>query len=234
MVPIKKFLNSSLGKKYIMGATGLGLVGFMCTHLYGNIFLYYPQSTGFNGYSDALHGWGGWLTVAEFGLAALFLTHIAMAFWLQKDKQAAAGDYVEEIQSKGGPSHLTLFSRNMFWTGLVLFGFLVVHVVQFRFGPGIDAGYVTALEGNAEARDLFRLVDETFEDPIWVGIYMTVMLFLGFHVRHGFWSGLQSLGAMKPEWTKPVYALGAAVAFIFTVGFMFIPLWLYFDVWERL
>jgi len=234
MIPIRKFLNSSLGRKYIMGASGLALVGFMVTHLYGNIFLYYPQSTGFNEYTDGLHAWGTLLTVAELGLGALFLTHIAMAVLLQRDKVRAAGDYVHEIQSKGGPSHLTVLSRNMFLTGVVLFGFLIIHIIQFRFGPGIEAGYVTSLAANPEARDLYRLVDETFQNPVWVAFYMTVMLFLGFHVRHGLWSGLQSLGAMKPEWSKMIYALGAAVAFVFVVGFMCIPLWLYFDVWERI
>lgn len=229
MIPLKKALNSSIGKKYIMGITGLSLVGFMFSHLYGNLFLYWPESTGFNGYTDALHSWGGWLTAAEFGLAALFIIHAAMAFWLQTDKTRAKGRYAESRKTKGGPSHMTIFSRNMFWTGFVLFGFLIVHVLQFRFGPGVEAGYTTTIGQNAEARDLFRLVVETFQDPVWVVIYMVVMLFLGLHVRHGFWSALQSLGAMKPEWSKAIYAVGAAIALIFVLGFMLIPPWLYFD-----
>jgi succinate dehydrogenase / fumarate reductase cytochrome b subunit len=53
------------------------------------------------------------------------------------------------------------------------------------------------------------------------------MFFLGFHFRHGFWSAFQSLGMMNPRWSKPIYALGLIIAILLTVGFLFMPIYIY-------
>lgn len=233
MIPLKKALMSSIGKKYVMGVTGLSLVGFMVTHLAANLTLYWPDPAVFNSYPAKLHAYGALLTAAELGLGALFATHAAMAFWLWSDKQRAAGDYFAGRPSKGGNSRLNYSSRNMIWTGGLLLAFVIAHVLHFRFGPGIAEGYTTLIDGEP-ARDLYRLVAEQFQDPVIAALYSIVMLFVGLHVRHGFWSAFQSLGAMKPEWSKGIYAIGAGVAFIFTIGFLFIPLWFYFDMPGRL
>jgi succinate dehydrogenase / fumarate reductase cytochrome b subunit len=63
-----------------------------------------------------------------------------------------------------------------------------------------------------------------------VGVYVAAMLMLGFHLRHGFWSAFQSLGAMNARFTKPVYALGVALAVLLAVGFLGIPVWMHFGV----
>ncbi len=230
MLALKKALRSSIGKKYVMGITGLALVGFMVTHLAGNLALYFPGTDAFNAYTAGLHAWGPLLLVAEIGLGLLFLVHAVMAIWIQADKKKARpGDYYAGLKTKGGPSKMSVFSRNMIISGGVLLIFLVIHVWQFRFGPGIESGYFTMLDGK-ESRDLYRLVDETFSDPIWVGFYTIVILFFFAHVRHGFWSALQSLGAMRKSWTPVIYGLGLLVALIFLAGFAFIPVYMYLDI----
>ncbi len=243
MIPIKKALTSSLGKKYVMGVTGLSLIGFMFTHLYGNMFLYWPDPDAFNGYTKSLHDWGAWLTIAEFGLLALFGTHMAMALWIQKTKVEATKDqgtgkpltarYAAKFRSKGGPSHFGISSKNMIFTGIVLGVFVILHVLHFRFAIFGGGDYTTMLDGE-QARDLYRLVAEDLSKPFIGVLYMGVVAFLGFHVRHGFWSALQSLGAMKPEWSKAIYGVGAGVAFFLFVGFFLIPLWFMLDVPGRL
>ena len=75
--------------------------------------------------------------------------------------------------------------------------------------------------------DLYALVDAAFASPGWVAFYVGSMLFLGFHLRHGFWSAFQSLGAMKPEWSKAIYGLGLALAVVLTIGFLGIPIYMY-------
>lgn len=233
MIPLTKALTSSIGKKYVMGVTGLSLVGFMVTHLAANLTLYWPDPAVFNSYPHKLHEWGPLLTVAELGLAGLFSVHAAMAIWLQRDKERAGGDYYAGRPTKGGNSRFNPSSKNMFITGMLLLFFVAAHVLHFRFGPGISAGYSTMIDG-AQARDLYRLVAEQFQNPYIAATYAIVMLFFGLHVRHGFWSAFQSLGLMKPEWSKAIYAVGAAVAFLFTIGFLFIPIWFYFDMPGRL
>ena len=230
MLTIKKALTSSLGKKYVMGVTGLALIGFMITHLLGNLTLYWPDSTLFNAYAKGLHDFGAALYVAEIGLLLLFGVHAAMAFVLQRDKVKARDiGYAANQTSKGGESKFGLASNNMFWTGLVLLGFLIVHVLQFRFGNGIAEGYAVTIDG-AESRDLYRLVYETFNPEetsgwIWGGIYVAVMIFLGLHLRHGVWSWLQSLGGNTGRISPVLYTIALALAVLLAAGFLFIPIY---------
>jgi len=233
MIPLKKALTSSPGKKYVMAVTGLSLLGFMVTHLLANLTLYWPDPMAFNTYPHKLRQWGPLLTAAELGLAGLFAIHASLAVAIQIDKRGKTATYANGRPSKGGNSRLNMSSSSMIISGLALLAFLAGHVLHFRFGPGMDAGYVTMIDGEP-ARDLYRLVAEQFRNPVVAGIYMVFMVYFGLHVRHGFWSAFQSLGAMKPEWSKAIYAAGMTIAVIFTSGFIFIPIWFYFDMPGRL
>jgi succinate dehydrogenase / fumarate reductase, cytochrome b subunit len=95
-------------------------------------------------------------------------------------------------------------------------------VMTFRFGP-----YYTVTVDGVEMRDLHRLVVEVFRNPVNVALYVAVMVLLGLHLRHGFWSALQSLGAYHPRWTPLWYTGGAIVAALLAVGFIVIPVWVY-------
>ncbi|EKD41595.1 MAG: Succinate dehydrogenase (Or fumarate reductase) cytochrome b subunit, b558 family, partial [uncultured bacterium] len=203
MLTIKKALQSSVGKKFIMGISGLALVGFILIHLLGNTTLYFKESTLFNAYVHKLYSLGDFLLVAELGLVALFMVHIVAAFRVTLSNKSARPEKYEVQKSKNGPSKSNITSRNMIVSGVILLGFLVFHIYQFRFGPGMAQGYVTDVNGEP-SRDLFKLVIEQFQNPLIVAIYVGVMLFLGMHLRHGFWSAFQSLGAMNPRFTKPI------------------------------
>jgi succinate dehydrogenase / fumarate reductase cytochrome b subunit len=221
----------TVSRKLIMGFTGLGLVGFVIVHLLGNLSLYRPGSEHFNAYVEKLQSFGGLLTVAEVGLAAMILIHAYFAVLVTLGNKAARPVKYAVVKSKGDPSRSNISSRNMIITGLVLFGFLILHIWQFRFGPGMTAGYTTSLDGK-DVRDLHRLVMETFHNPLYVGIYVAVMFFLGAHLRHGFWSAFQSLGAMAPQLSKPFYFIGLLIGVIVALGFLVIPLWIYFDAFS--
>ncbi len=230
MIPIRKALTSSLGKKYIMAITGVGLLGFIVTHLLGNLTLYYPDSVAFNTYAKGLHDLGPLLYIAEVGLAGMFLTHFGMAVWLQQDKQKARYKKYEVAQTtKGGGSRLSFMSNNMFITGVILFVFLIIHILHFKLGIWTEVEKTVMINGE-EARDLYWVVQDGFSNPFWVAFYMGVMGILGLHLRHGFWSWIQSLGAMKPEWSDPIHKAGLAFAVAVAAGFFFIPLYFLFDV----
>lgn len=209
-----------------MGLSGLALVGFMVTHMAGNLLLYIPGGEAFNGYVLGLHSWGWLLIAAELGLAFLFIFHIVLAIQLKLENKSARPVGYDKIQTKGGPSRWSFASVNMMITGTILAVFLVLHVKKFRFGPGIEQGYVTTIKGQ-ETRDLYRLVHETFQDPLYVGLYVAVMIFFGFHIRHGFWSAFQSLGLMRPRYSGFINAMAIIIALIFVVGFIGMPIFLY-------
>jgi hypothetical protein len=67
-----------------------------------------------------------------------------------------------------------------------------------------------------------------FQPRTVVAGYAGVMLLLGVHLRHGVWSAFQSLGATKPRLTPLIYLIGAVLALAIAVGFLILPLWIYF------
>lgn len=212
-----------------MALTGLALTGFVVTHLAGNLLLYLPQGSAFNVYAHKLESMGPLLYVAEAGLALFFLLHIAMAIWTRSTDRAARPIGYQVQATKGGPSKSTAASRNMIVTGVVLLVFVVLHIKHFKFGPGIEQGYVTDL-GGAQARDLHRWVTESFRNG-WVTLsYVGVMILLGAHLRHGFWSAFQSLGVLAPAHSQKIHCLAALIATVLAVGFLGIPIWIYFGM----
>lgn len=212
-----------------MAISGLGLVGFVVVHLLGNLTLLSPNPQVFNAYAHSLEKWGPLLTVAEVGLFLIFALHIFTAIQVTLRSKAARPVAYQAQQSKRGPSKSTVGSRNMIVSGLILFGFLILHLWQFRLGPGKAEGYVASI-ANEEVRDLHRLVSEAFHQPFYAGLYVAVMIFLGVHLRHGFWSAFQSLGLAFPKYTKCIYGLGLLVALALAGGFLLIPAWMYFDL----
>lgn len=225
---LKTFLLSSNGRKYLMSASGLLLVGFVIVHLLGNLQLLIPDDVYFNKYAHHILSLGPLLWLAEIGLIALFGLHIAVAIAinLQTMRARPQGYLVEK--TKGGDSKWNLSSRHMFILGVVLAVFVVTHVWHFKFGPGEAEGYVVVHDGT-EMRDLYSLVIQEFSKPLWVLFYVGCMVVLGLHLRHGIWSGLQSLGAMPGNISKGLYVAGVVLAILLAVGFLFLPLWIFFD-----
>jgi succinate dehydrogenase / fumarate reductase cytochrome b subunit len=219
-------LTSQVGRKLLTGITGVLLVLFVIGHLSGNLSLLSSDPNVFNKYSAFLHGFGSLLYVVEIGLALVILIHAYIGIAISMRKRQARKQGYEVQRSKGGPSKQSISSRTMIFTGLILLIFLVIHLKQFRFGPGIHEGYSTMADGK-ELYDLHKLTAETFQNIGWVIVYVGVMILLGFHLRHGIWSALQSLGAMRPKYTPVIYSLALILGILLAVGFLILPIWLY-------
>lgn len=231
MYSLKKALGSGIARKLLNGATAIGLVIFVFMHLLGNVVLYAPEGAdAFNAYSATLHGFGWGLYIVEVGLLVIFLLHAYMGLqlWLE-NRRARKEAYAAGIDSKGGPSKLNWSSLTMPITGIVLLIFTVVHVLHFRFSAYSDTTDYEPLEEGANF-DLYQMVIDAFQHPGWVVFYCSATFLLGWHLRHGFWSILQTLGAMNDRWTKPIYALGTILAVILAAGFFFLPIYIYFVI----
>jgi succinate dehydrogenase / fumarate reductase cytochrome b subunit len=216
-------LRSSVGKKLLNGLTGVLLLLFIVAHLAGNLTIFVGKDA-LNAYAATTHALGGLLIVIELGLAAVFLIHAfsAISVWLD-NRRARESRYVV-AKSKGAQSKQTIASRTMIWTGIVLLVFLIVHLWQFRFGPD----YRTTLAGHpGEVWDLHRIVVETFKNPVWVAVYVAVMALLGFHLRHGFWSAFQSIGALSPRIRPVMFSVGVVFALVIAIGFLLLPIFVY-------
>ncbi len=225
-----KIVSSSVFQKFVMGITGLLLVGFVVTHLSGNFFLLEKAGTLFNAYAHKLESLGPLLYIAEIGLIVFFLTHALTGIRLTLKARTAKPVKYAGAQSKGGESKWGVASNNMAITGSLLLVFLILHVIHFKYGPGMAEGYVTRLADGTETRDLHRHVVEQFKRPVIVALYVGVMSALGIHLRHGFWSALQSLGLTRENNSKTLYCVLSLAGALLGVGFLFIPLYIYFFV----
>lgn len=217
-------LRSSLGKKYLMGFTGLVWVGFAIGHLIGN-FLLLAGRQAFNAYALFLEtlGHGAAIYVAE----AFLLVAIGIHVWngisvALVDKSAARPVGYAVNGSAGGRSRKGAASQGMIWTGLTILGFLIFHLITFKFAYLF--GHVEHYELNGEKHvDLYGVVVERFSQGWYVGIYTAVMLLFGMHLKHGVWSAFQSLGLLNKK-TTPLAVNGAlALAVLLSIGFLFLP-----------
>lgn len=218
--------QSTLGKKLIMGFSGLLLIGYLIIHLAANLLVFAGDGGRLlNVYSYTLHQLGPILTVVRILLAATFLFHIVSGIRVALQNRRARSQRYAVTATKGGPSKLTPASRWMIVTGLVLMVFVPIHVWMFSLGPY----YETVIDGKP-MRDLYRLVVERFKEPEVAFSYAAVMLFLCMHLAHGFWSALQSLGAMNRRWTPVAYTAGIILAILLAGGFFVLPIYTYFFI----
>ena len=221
------FFRSPVGRKVLTGVTGIGLTLFTIMHLAGNLSLLSSDTDAFNRYTEKLASFGPLLYVVELGLLAFFLFHAVVGISIFLKKKAARPVDYAVYNSAGGASHQSLASRSMIITGSIILAFLVFHIISFKYGPGIKDGYVTMVDGH-EVRDLRRLVYEKFSMPLYAFGYPLVMILLGIHLRHGIWSALTSLAAVKPRLSPLVYTIGGVIGGLIALGFVILPLAIYF------
>lgn len=226
MRTLKASFTSSVGRKFLMAVTGLALSLFVMVHLVGNLLLLRQDGgDAFNGYAHFLLnlGHGAVIYLAEAGLILFFGLHAWSGVQVFLQKRRARREGYEVTADAGGASRKTLASKTMILTGPVLLLFLVLHVAHFKYGPGVEQDYVTVAHG-AELRDLYRLVVEEFNRPLVTFGYIVVMAMLGLHLRHGFWSAFQSLGATNPRLLPGLTAAALVVGLLLGFGFIYIPL----------
>ena len=220
-----KPFKSTIGRKVIMAISGIFLMLFIVVHLGGNLTLFVSPEL-FNSYAHHLESLGPLLYVAEAGLLALFLFHVITAFLVHAEKKRARPERYDVVASKGGPSKNSVASRSMIYTGIILLLFIPAHIWMFKFNAGQEFTY-NEVEGE-KIKDLYSVVAEAFRNPYIAFGYAAVMLLLGLHLRHGFWSALQSLGAMCPRASKFIYSAGLVFAVLMAGGFFVLPLYFFF------
>lgn len=220
---IINFYSSSIGKKIITGVSGLGLSLFVLFHLAGNLTLF-AGSKSYNQLAHFLDSLGILLYLVELTLLGLAILHIIVGINIRLNTVKARPVGYSQIKSIGEPSKQSVSSRSMLVTGAILLGFLLLHLSTFKFGP-----YYSTVINGVEMRDLSSLVIEKFHNPIYAFGYAGVMVMLGFHLRHGIWSAWQSIGVLNSKISPAVYAIALFLAVSIAVGFIALPLSIYFS-----
>jgi len=219
------FLNSSIGKKFLVSITGLFLITFLMVHLLVNSFIIFDSSGELFNKAAHFMGTNPIIRVVEPVLAIGFILHILYAIVVTiKNWMARPIGY---DQRKSAHSS-TWSSRNMIWLGIVVLAFLVIHVAQFfwkmRFtGDPLLEG---AVYDGEHIENAYRLVTTFFISWWWVVIfYVLGAIGLGFHLSHAFWSAFQTLGWSNDRWRKRLNVIGLIYTLVVAGGFAIIPLW---------
>jgi succinate dehydrogenase / fumarate reductase cytochrome b subunit len=214
---VTNLYRSSVGKKVFMAVTGALFVGFVLGHMYGNLKAFYGPET-FNHYAEFLREMGSpllmhgqLLWILRIGLLLALALHVipALQLWMT-GSDARPVKYQRGLQ----PEESTFASRTMRWGGLILFTFVVTHLLHLTVGT-IHPDFVPG--------DAYNNLVVGFQ-VWWVAVlYVLVMAVLCFHLYHGVWSSMQTLGINHPRFNRyrrPIALIVAAVVF---VGFISTP-----------
>jgi succinate dehydrogenase / fumarate reductase cytochrome b subunit len=198
--------QTTIGKKVIMALSGVIIVGFTIGHFLGNLNLYLgPEAM--NGYAEKLQSlpplvWGTRL-VLLFAVGA----HIwaAVSLWARNLK--ARGSRYEKRKDLA----TDYAARTMYWSGPILFLFVVFHLLHFTILP-------------AHPGDVYRNVVEGFQIPVIAGVYIAGNVALGFHIFHGIFSAFQTLGASHPRYDTYRRDAAIAISATITIGNLSFPI----------
>ena len=209
---IFNFFGSSVGKKLLMALTGFCFVGFLTGHLVGNLTLYGGRDA-FNAYAEHLHALGPVITLVEWGLVTLAIIHVFTGFLLFLQNLKARP--VRYVVNKNGGGR-TLSSRLMPYTGFAILLFLIYHLLQFHF---VDKTFTT----------IYDIVSLAFANVLNISFYLVAMVVVALHIRHGFWSLFQTLGANHPKYMPIIMGGSIVLSLIFGIGFGFLPVYVSFS-----
>jgi succinate dehydrogenase / fumarate reductase cytochrome b subunit len=222
-------VRTSVGSKFVMAVTGLGLIGFVMAHMVGNLLLFAGKGA-LNGYAKALEDKPLFLWTARIGLLALFVIHVVLGIRLTRQNQAARGQpYVYEDTMRASWA-----SRHMLLTGLVILAFVVYHLLHFTFGvtdpehfkrnTATVPLYQPVGPDAAPEYDVAEMVVGGFRNPVVSLAYVLAQIFLALHLWHGGSSWLQSLGLNHPNFDPVQRAFGPVLAVVVGVGNCSMPL----------
>ena len=198
--------QTTIGKKLIMALSGLIIVGFVVGHFLGNLNLYRGQQA-LDDYAHFLQSLTPVLWGTRLALLFAFGVHIWSAFSLWSRNTKARGSRYKKNQDLA----TDYAARTMYWSGPILLLFVIYHLLHFTILP-------------AHPGEVYRNVVEGFQNPLIAGVYMVGNVALGFHIFHGIFSALQTLGANHPRFNKYRRDLAIAVSAAITIGNLSFPI----------
>jgi succinate dehydrogenase / fumarate reductase cytochrome b subunit len=230
--PLTLTPRSSLGSKFLMALTGLGLTIFVIAHMLGN-FQVFTGRDALNSYAAALKHMPGLLWTARIGLLMIFVLHIVygVKLWLANRAARPVMYHFKKYREA------SLASRTMLWTGIVTLAFVAFHLAHYTFGivekaevrdPSGNVVYQAYLDlkdpQDPKRQDVYAMTVYGFRHPLISTLYIAAMALLAFHLSHGFQSLFQSLGLNHPRWMPLLKGASLVVALIVFVGNSSMPL----------
>ncbi len=206
-----------------MSVTGIALVLFLTFHASMNVVALI-SAEGYNMICEFL-GANWYAVVATIGLAALVCLHFVYAFWLTYQNRKARGSNRYAITQK--PDKVEWESQNMLVLGIIVILGMALHLYNFWYKMMYaELAHTEALP--MATNGVYHII-RTFSCPVYTVIYIVWLAALWFHLNHGFWSALQTIGWNGKTWfcrwkvistayTTLIIAMFAAVALAFAFG----------------
>ena len=210
---ITKIYQSSIGKKIVMSLTGLFLCIYLVVHLAGNLLLLKQDGgAAFDAYAEFLPSLLI-IKIIEYVLFAVFIGHIVTStiLWI-KNKRARPQQY----EMNKPQENSSFFSRTTFFSGSIVFIFLVVHMRTF---------WVASRFQHDEYPSMYAVAKTAFASPAYSLFYVAAIILLAFHLRHGFQSAFQTLGIKHQRYARLIELVGVIFWLIIPIGFAYIPIY---------
>ena len=189
-------INSSIGRKVVMSVTGIALILFLTFHGCMNMVALFSEE-GYIMICEFL-GANWYAVVATLGLAALAVIHIVYAFILTAQNRTARGDNRYEVATTVNAGKVEWASKNMLVLGIIICLGLLLHLYNFWYN--MMFAEIVGMETTLSPTDGFGWIKETFSNPVFVVLYVIWLVAIWFHLSHGFWSALQTLGWSGKTW----------------------------------
>ena len=214
MTNLKSFLSSTIGKKVLVAITGILFCLFLLFHLVNNLVIYTGEEN-FNYLVSSLEKIKPLIRLLEVVLLTILVVHISNSVYLSiQSKKSGNQTSLSNVKKSNAP----LSSRTMLFTGSVLFIFIVVHLSTFWFNFQLtddhDAYYNMVTNSAIGFGNIFITI-----------LYLVAMVILGFHLKHGFSSAIQTLGIKDTSIGKVVSTIGVVFWLFIPAGFFSIAFW---------
>jgi len=221
---VRFIAKTTVGQKFWMSITGLFLVIFLAVHLIANLMLIFDDTGEL--YNKTVHFMTSnvAIRVMEPVLALGFILHIILAtiLTLRNQRMRPQNYHIQKL------SHTSSWSsRNMYILGSIILAFLVLHIINFWVKMKFGDLELVSYEG-VEVENAYVLVSELFKIPLYSVAYIVAIIGLAFHISHGFWSALQTIGFSNDMWRKRLTVVAYLYAIVIAVGFSIIPIYFLF------
>ena len=217
-------INSSIGRKVVMSVTGIALILFLTFHCAMNVVALF-SAEGYNMICEML-GANWYAIVATLGLAALAVIHIVFAFILTAQNRKARGENRYEVATTVNAGKVEWYSKNMLVLGLIILIGLGIHL--FNFWYNMMWAEIVGAPRLLSPSDGFGWIQETFSCWGWVLVYLVWFGAIWFHLAHGFWSAMQTLGISGKIWQKRWHCIGLIYVSLLMLCFTVVVLAFYF------
>lgn len=214
--------NSSIGRKVVMSVSGIALILFLTFHACMNVVALFSEDA----YNEICEFLGSnWYAVAgTVALVGLIAIHFIYAIILTLQNRKARGNNRYAVTAT--PDKVEWNSRNMFVLGVIIVLGLLLHLFNFwynmMFAEFANGGM--AFVGSYAATDGAGLMSYTFRNPVFTVLYILWFAAIWFHLTHGFWSAMQTLGLDGKIWFNRWRVIGNVYVTIVMLCFVVVAL----------